>query len=242
MSEIARKRVLVSGGSHRLGRAIALDLAHAGADVAISYHSSGPQAAETVELIQQEGRRGVGRAADATDTAAMADLVNWAAAELGGLDAYVHCPSGGFEPRRAGDVDLALWNAAFDTTARGFFFAAQAAHRHLREAGGGTIVAITDVAGIQPWPLFAAHGAAKAALIHLVKTLAVAWGPDNIRVSGVAPGPVLLQPGDRGAGEDTVLGRHGTPADVCRTVRFCLESDFVTGQNVIVDGGRLLRE
>ena len=77
--------------------------------------------------------------------------------------------------------------------------------------GGGVIVAITDVAGLQPWPLFAAHGAAKAALIHLVKTLALAWGRDRIRVCGVAPGPVLMPDGVRGDAEETALGHHGTP-------------------------------
>ena len=103
------------------------------------------------------------------------------------------------------------------------------------------IVAITDVAGLQPWPRFAPHGAAKAAQIHLVKCLAAAWGRDGIRVCGVAPGPVLMPEGIAGNPDETVLGRLGDPADVALAVRFCIEADFVTGQNIIVDGGRLLR-
>jgi NAD(P)-dependent dehydrogenase (short-subunit alcohol dehydrogenase family) len=102
----------------------------------------------------------------------------------------------------------------------------------MRESGGGVIVAITDVAGIQPWPRFAAHGAAKAAQIHLVKCLAADWGRDNVRVCGVAPGPVLMPDGVRGDGEETVLAQ---------AVRYCIEADFFTGQNLIVDGGRILR-
>ncbi len=233
-------QVLVAGGADRVGRAIALDLAERGADVVISYHSSDAAARETVAMIEALGRRSGARAADATKSGEMAALVDWAAAELQGLDAYIHCPSGGFVPVRPEDADEALWDLALSSTAKGFFFAAQAARERMLP-GGGVIVAITDVAGLQPWPMFAPHGAAKAALIHLVKTLALAWGGDGIRVCGVAPGPVLMPEGVAGDAEETVLGRHGTPADVCHAVRFCLESEFATGQNVIVDGGRLLR-
>jgi len=120
-------------------------------------------------------------------------------------------------------------------------FAALAAHRVMAPAGGGVIVALTDVAGVQPWPLFTPHGAAKAAQIQMVKSLALAWGRSGVRVCGVAPGPVLLPDEKRGATEETALGSIGEPADVCRAVRFCIESDFVTGTNILVDGGRVLR-
>jgi NAD(P)-dependent dehydrogenase (short-subunit alcohol dehydrogenase family) len=238
--EIDGMRVLIAGGADRVGRAIALDLAAAGADVVISYHSSDTAARETVARIEALGRRSGAHAADATQPGQMATLVEWAATELGGLDAYVHCPSGGFVPRRPQAIDEELWDWAVDTTAKGFFFAAQAAREALLP-GGGVIVAITDVAGLQPWPMFAAHGAAKAAQIHLIKTLALAWGREGIRVCGVAPGPVLMPDGVAGNNEETALERHGTPQDVSHAVRFCLESEFSTGQNVIVDGGRLLR-
>src|SRR5262249_53284559 len=158
-------------------------------------------------------------------------LVDRAVESLDGLDVYVHCPSGGFEPRRAADVDEALWDSAMDSTAKGFMFAAQAVHRHMTSrAGGGGLVAITDVAGLQPWPLFSAHCAAKAAMIQLTKCLAADWGRDGIRVCGIAPGPVLMPEGQRGAGEETVLGRMGTPQDVAQAVRYCIEADFFTGQ------------
>ena len=235
-------RVLVAGGAHRVGRAIALHLAGAGADVAISYHTSASEARTTAQEITALGRRSLTISADAASPASMAAMVDAAAAAFGGLDAYVHCPSGGFDPRPAERIDEPLWDAAMDSTAKGFMFAATAAHRHMAPAGGGVLVAITDVAGIQPWPLFAAHCAAKAALIHLVKTLALAWGPAGIRVCGVAPGPVLLPDGgERGQTEETALGRNGTPQDVAGAVAYCLTAPFLTGQNVIVDGGRLLR-
>jgi NAD(P)-dependent dehydrogenase (short-subunit alcohol dehydrogenase family) len=178
--------------------------------------------------------------ADATQPAQMRELVERVAAELDGLDVYVHAPSGGFEPRPAEDVDEALWDAALDTTAKGFMFAAQAAYRQMR-GRGGVIVAITDVAGLQAWPRFAAHCAAKAAQIQLVKCLAADWGAESVRVCGVAPGPVLMPDGGRGDSEETVLGRTGDPGDVAQAIRYCIEADFFTGQNLIVDGGRLLR-
>lgn len=233
--------MLVAGGAHRVGKAIALDLARAGAHVAISYHTSESAALETRHQIAALGGRTAVFQADVSDPAQAAHMVDRAADALEGLNVYVHCPSGGFVPRPPGEIDEQLWDAAMDSTAKGFLFAAQAAHRRMRDGGGGVLVAITDVAGLQPWPAFAAHCAAKAAQIHLVKTLALAWGPDQVRVCGVAPGPVLMPEGVRGSGEETALGRMGGPDDVCRAVRFAIESDFVTGQNVITDGGRLLR-
>lgn len=234
-------RSLVVGGAHRLGRAVALDLAQGGADVAISYHTSAHAAEATRAEIEALGVRTGAFAAEAGEPAQMAALIDTAAAGLGGLEVVVYCPSAGFEPVRPADVTEQLWDTALESTAKGFMFAAQAAHRHMAASGGGVIVAITDVAGVQPWPLFTPHGAAKAAQIYMVKAFALAWGRDGVRVCGVAPGPVLMPDGTRGATEETALGRIGDPADVCRAVRFCVESDFVTGTNVVVDGGRVLR-
>jgi NAD(P)-dependent dehydrogenase (short-subunit alcohol dehydrogenase family) len=238
--KLAGARVLVAGGGHRVGRAVALDLAAAGADVGISYHSSQQPALETVEAIRALGVRAAVARADATRPEQMRALVELVTGELGGLDVYVHAPSGGFEPRAAEDVDEPLWDAALGSTAKGFMFAAQAAYRQMR-GKGGVIIAITDVAGLQPWPRFAAHCAAKAAQIQLVKCLAADWGDEGVRVCGVAPGPVLMPDGVSGNSEETVLGRLGDPSDVAAAIRYCVEADFFTGQNLIVDGGRLLR-
>ena len=233
-------RVLVAGGGHRLGAAIALDLAAAGADVAISYHSSAQAAERTGAAIEKLGVLAAVLQADASQPSQMRRLVDDATEALGGLDGYVHCPSGGFEPRDPELIDEALWDAAVDSTAKGFMFGAQAAHSHLK-ANGGLILAITDVAAMQPWRAFAAHCAAKAAQVQLMKCLALSWGKDGVRVCGIAPGPVLMPDGQRGASEETALGRIGEPADVCGAVRYLFEADFATGQNLIVDGGRLLR-
>lgn len=236
---LAGARVLVAGGAHRVGRAIALDLAEGGADVAISYHSSAGSAEETRAAIEGLGRRTAAFRADAAVPGQMAQLVEQTVEALGGIDCYIHCPSGGFEPRSPEQIDEALWDTAVDSTAKGFMFGAQAAHRHMQ--AGSVIVAVTDVAAMQPWRAFAAHCAAKAAQVQLMKCLALAWGKDGVRVCGVAPGPVLLPDEQRGATEETALGVIGSPQDVCQAIRYLLAAEFVTGQNLIVDGGRLLR-
>jgi NAD(P)-dependent dehydrogenase (short-subunit alcohol dehydrogenase family) len=112
-------------------------------------------------------------------------------------------------------------------------------------SAGGVIVALTDTLGVRPSPAFAAHAAAKAAQIMLVQTLAKAWGPQGVRVCGVAPGPVELPDEPRRAAleraaQRTVLGRMAQPDDIAAAIRFCLENEYVTGHNLAVDGGTLL--
>ena len=123
---------------------------------------------------------------------------------------------------------------------KGSFFVTQAAAPHLR-ATRGLVVMLEDVAGYQPWPSFAAHSAAKAAQAMLTRTLARALAPE-IRVCGIAPGPVAVEPGqeERRAAE-TVLGRVGTADDVAEAILYLAGADFVTGTTLVVDGGRLLQ-
>ena len=166
-------------------------------------------------------------------------LVEKAAAELGGLDLVVHAASDGFEPRSVDEVSEEDWDAAFGATAKGSFFVAQAAAPHLRGSELGLLVLVEDVAAYQPWPSFAPHCAAKAAQAMLTRVLARALAPD-VRVCGVAPGPVAVEPEqeERRAAE-TVLGRIGTPEDVAGA--YLASAPFVTGTSLVVDGGRLLR-
>lgn len=125
-------------------------------------------------------------------------------------------------------------------TAKGSFFLAQAAAPHLRESRG-LIVFIEDVAAYQPWPSFAAHSAAKAAQAMLTRVLARALAPD-VRVCGIAPGPVAVEPGqeERRAAE-TLLGRVGQPEDVADAVVYLAGARYATGTSLVVDGGRLLQ-
>ena len=167
-------------------------------------------------------------------------LVERAAAELGGLDIVVNAASAGFEPRRIEDVTETDWDAALDSTAKGSFFVTQAAVPHLRASSLGLVVMIEDVAAYRPWPAFAPHCAAKAAQAMLTRVLARALAPD-IRVCGIAPGPVAVEPGqeERRAAE-TLLERIGSPKDIADAVLFLVSAEFVTGSTIFVDGGLML--
>lgn len=167
-------------------------------------------------------------------------LVRTAADELGGLDLLVHAASEGFQPKPVDEVTEEDWDAAFGATAKGGFFVVQAAAPLLRQSGG-VVIMIEDVMGLQPWPSFAPHSAAKAALSMLTKVFARALAPE-VRVCGIAPGPVAVEPEqlERRAAE-SLLGRVGTPDDVADAVVYLAGADFVTGSTIVIDGGRLLQ-
>ena len=167
-------------------------------------------------------------------------LVARAVSELGGLDLLVNGASEGFAPKDILELTETDWDVAFGATAKGSFFVTQAAAAHLRESSG-TVVMIEDVAAYQPWPSFAAHCSAKAAQAMLTRVFARALAPE-VRVCGVAPGPVAVEPeqAERRAAE-TLLGRIGSPEDVAEAVVFLAGASFVTGTSLVIDGGRLLQ-
>jgi len=196
-----------------------------------------------VERLVAEGWtvKSAGRAdGDLADPERARALVAKAVAELDGLDLLVNAAGEGFAPKPVEQLTEADWDAAFGATAKGSFFVTQAAAPHLR-ASHGCVVMIEDVAAYQPWPSFAAHSAAKAAQAMLTRVLARALAPE-VRVCGVAPGPVAV---DRGQEErraaETLLGRIGSPEDVAGAVVYLAGADFVTGTTLVVDGGRLLQ-
>jgi pteridine reductase len=234
--------VLVTGGARRLGRAIALGLAERGAQVAFTYHHSAADAESTAASLAAAGAGGHAIAADLSDGNEARRAVQQAAAALGGLDVLVHAASGGFVPTDPMDVDPALFADAIGATLTGGFFCAQAARSAMGDAG--VIVNITDVAVLEAWPLFAPHAAAKAALAQLTRSLARGFAPE-VRVCAVAPGPVLLPDGSDEARRErhaarTALGRLGSPEDVVGAVAFLIEADYVTGEQLVVDGGHAL--
>lgn len=211
-------RGLVTGGTGRLGTAIAAGLEREGWSVLAAGSADG-------DLSRPEEARG---------------LVERAVQELGGLDLVVHAAGDGFIPMPIEDVTETDWDAALGVTAKASFFVSQAAAPHLR-ASRGLIVIIEDVAAYQPWPSFAAHCAAKAAQAMLTRVFARALAPE-VRVCGVAPGAVAVEPEqeERRAAE-TLLGRVGSPEDVAEAVLYLVGADFVTGTSIVVDGGRLVQ-
>ena len=167
-------------------------------------------------------------------------LVAAALDELGGLDLLVNAAGEGFSPKPVDEIQEHDWDQALGATAKGSFFVTQAAAPALRESRG-VVVMIEDVASYQAWPSFSGHCAAKAAQAMLTRVFARALAPD-VRVCGVAPGPVAVAPEqlERRAAE-TLLGRVGSPEDIADAVLFLVGADFVTGTSLVVDGGRLLQ-
>lgn len=212
------RRTLVTGGTGRLGVGLVETLRDAGWEVLAAGSRDG-------DLSGAEAARA---------------LVERAVAELGGLDVVVNGASAGFEPKRFEDLSEADVDSALGATVKGSFFVTQAAAPHLR-ASRGLVVMLEDAAAYQAWPSFAAHCAAKAAQAMLTRVLARALAPE-VRVCGVAPGPVAVEPGqeERRAAE-TVLGRVGSADDVAGAILYLAGASFVTGATIVVDGGRLLQ-
>jgi pteridine reductase len=211
------KRALLTGGTGRLGAAVALRLEREGWSVFAAGRRHG-------DLSRADAARA---------------LVSRAADELGGLDVVVNAASAGFAPKAFEEVTEADVDAALGATLKGSFFVTQAAAPHLR-ASHGSVVMIEDVAAYQPWPRFAAHCAAKAAQAMLTRVLARALAPE-IRVVGIAPGPVAVAPGqEERRARETALGHVGSPDDVAEAILFLAAAEFVTGATLVVDGGRLL--
>ena len=250
--KVAGSRILVVGGVRRLGRELALDLARHGAAVCVSSRTTGPESTAMIADLRAAGAAaGAAIVGDVNEPGGGATLIGHASAALGGLDGLLYAVSGPFVPAPPQSIDEAAWDASFDSIAKGFFFTACAARAEFlratsRDAGHvGVIVALTDYLGLQAWATFAAHGAAKAAQIHLVKELARAWAGDGVRVCGVAPGPVDLEDDEHRAATLRAAAKAAAPrlvaaADVGRAVRFCFATDGATGINVPVDNGSLL--
>jgi pteridine reductase len=211
-------RALVTGGTGRVGSAIADRLRVEDWNVVAAGRADG-------DLSTADGAR---------------RLVGAALEELGGLELLVNAAGEGFSPKSVDEIQEVDWDQALGATAKGSFFVTQAAAPALRESRG-VVVMIEDVASYQPWPSFSAHCAAKAAQAMLTRVFARALAPE-VRVCGVAPGPVAVAPEqlERRAAE-TLLGRVGSPEDIADAVLFLVGADFVTGTSLVVDGGRLLQ-
>lgn len=243
--KLAGAAALVTGAGRRLGQAIAVGLARAGCDIAVHYHGSADGAAATARDIRSASkeRRAELVRADLSDAAAARGLADQAFKALGRLDIVVN--SAAIMVRQPVEtVTPESWDATMDLNVRAAFFVSQGALPHLRRAKG-KIVNLADVAGFEPWPAYIPHCVSKAGMVMLTKALARAVAPE-VSVNAVAPGPVLLpdawDPATREhIRETTPLERLGEPGDVVSAVRFLLESDFVTGTILVVDGGRLIR-
>lgn len=242
--ELAGRVALVTGAGRRLGRALAGALAGRGMTVAIHHHASGEGAAELRDEILAAGGHAACFAADLTDPRAARALPGRVVAQLGRLDLLVNSAAVmhrlPFE-----ETTPEQYDATLDLNLRSVFFCTQGAAQALR-AVHGKVINLADLSGLEPWPGFAAHSVSKAGVVMLTKVLARALAPD-VTVNAIAPGAVLV-PEEYDADErerlarTTPLRRLGSPTDAVAALLYLAEGgDYVTGQVLVVDGGRLLR-
>ena len=233
------RRALVTGGAKRIGRVLTLELARAGADVAITYRGSQQEAQQTLSEIEKLGRRGLALSCDVQNEASVQAAISATSAHLGGLDLLVN-NAGAFETARLEALTVEQWDAMFATNTRGPFLVAKAAFPLLKSVGG-RIVNIGSLGGIHPWATHAHYCTSKAALHMLSQTMAKAWAPE-ISVNCIAPGMIVTS-GEVSAGYEafaakTPMKRNGTPQDVAAALLFFATAPtFITGQLLAVDGG-----
>lgn len=245
--DLAGKAALVTGGK-RMGPAVAGLLAARGADVALTYNRSAADAEAAAAAVRASGRRAVLLHRDLSDPIACASAVNEAAASFGRLDVLVNMASVYVEI----DFDrmtVADFQRPLDIDLRSAFLCSQAAVPHMRAAGGGRIVNFSDwvaKSGRPRYRGYLSYYVAKHAVVGLTEALALELAADAILVNAVAPGPILAPEGitdeEFAAVERaTPLGRWGGPDEIARTVVALVETDFITGETVRVDGGRHVR-
>jgi pteridine reductase len=232
---------LVTGAAKRLGRAVALRLAEEGADVVIHYRSSAAEAKSAVAEIEKMGLRGLAIAADLSSVADIKRLFDEAAKQFGRLDILVNSAAN-FLPSSVVSTTEDIWDASLDSNLKASFFCAQAAAPLLRRTRG-TVINFTDTGGLLGWPGYIAHSVSKAGVVMLTKVLAKALAPE-VRVNAIAPGTITM-PGDPPEWESDFiklapLHRTGVPSDIAGAVVFLLQSQFMTGQILVLDGGRTL--
>jgi len=238
------KAALITGGK-RIGLVVARELAARGVDVAFSYARSKVEADEAAAIVQASGRRSAVFQADLSQPAACASLVESAAGALGRLDILINMASV-YVQRPFDSLTAADWNAALDVDLRAAFLCAHAAAPHMRRQGGGRIVNFSDwvaKSGRPRYSGFLPYYVAKAGAIALTEALALELAPDNILVNAIAPGPILAPPGtsdeeSRAIEQATPLGRWGGEIEIAKGVLALLESDFITGETIRIDGGR----
>lgn len=242
--DLAGKAALITGGK-RIGAAVALRLAQCGMDVALAFNRSSAEAEATADAVRSVGRRAAVIHADLSRAADCSALVEHAAAALGRLDVLVNMASV-YRATRFDDLDEAQWDAALDVDLKAAFLCARAAVPHLRRAGGGRIINFSDwiaASGRPRYKTYLPYYVAKRAVIGLTEALALELADDQILVNAIAPGPILApehitDEESKSVEAATPLGRWGGEQEIAAAVLFLLDSGFVTGETIRVDGGR----
>lgn len=238
-----RKVALVTGAGHRVGRAFAVALGKHGYDVAVHYNSAAQPADETVSLIEQAGGKAKKFSCDLTSADGPASLVASVFREMKRLDVVVN--SAAVMLRTPVDeITVEVWDKIFALNLRAPFFVAQAAAKVMTD--GGVIINIADLAAFETWPAYVPHAISKAGVVKMTESLARVFGP-NIRVNAIAPGAILLpdewdEETAKKLASTTPLRRLGSPDDAVAAMLYLLDAEYVTGETIVVDGGRRIRK
>jgi len=241
------KKALITGGK-RIGAVVAQELARRGMDVALAYNRSASEARATASAIEAIGRRAVVIQADLSQASACAALVDQAAMLLGGLDVLVNMASV-YRAQPFEELGEAQWHEGLNVDLGAAFFCARAAVPHMRKAGGGRIINFTDwiaASGRPRYKGYVPYYVAKRGVIGLTEALALELAADRILVNAIAPGPIVAPPGTSdeeyaAVEKATPLGRWGGADEIARAVVFLLETEFMTGETIRIDGGRHIR-
>lgn len=236
------KVALVTGAAKRIGRSVALRLAREGADVVVNYRSSKSDADEVVSQIAAMGRQAVAVQADVAKRTEVANMFAAVEKEFGRLDLLVN-NAGMFFSAKFEELTEEQWDRILDTNLKSQFLCAQAAAPLLRRGGSGRIINFASLGGLLAWPAYTHYCVSKAGVIMLTRCLARALAPE-ITVNAVAPGTISFAGDAPEIAEDFIrrapLRRTGTATDIDDAVVFLAQSAFITGQIIVVDGGRTL--
>lgn len=235
-------------GAKRIGAVVAESLAVRGVSVGLSYLRSETEARAAAAAVEAAGTRAAVFQANLGQPEACKTLVDSTVATLGRLDFLIHMASV-YVNRPLSDVTLSDWDSVINIDLRAMFLCSLAAVPHMRRQGGGRIIGFSDwvAASARPrYPGFAHYYVAKAGVKALCEALALELAPDNILVNAVAPGPIVAPPGTTveeylAVERSTPLGRWGGEAEIAKAVLALLDSDFITGETLRVDGGRHVR-
>jgi NAD(P)-dependent dehydrogenase (short-subunit alcohol dehydrogenase family) len=239
---LAGRVALVTGAAKRLGHVFALRLAEKGADIIVHYRNSRAEAQDTVSQIEALGRRAVAMEAELTNISAIRQLFVEIEKQFGRLDILINSAANFIQTDFAA-VTEEVWDASLDTNLKAPFFCAQAAAPLLKKSGKGVIINFSDTGGLLGWTDYLPHSIAKAGIVMMTRGLAKALAPE-IRVNALAPGTITM-PGDPLSWEPhfiqrAPLGRTGNPSEIADAVLFLIQSEFITGETLVIDGGRTL--
>ena len=233
----------MTGAGHRVGRALAVALGARKMDVAVHYNAADVDALETVRLIEAAGGKATLFQADLSKPDGPQKLIDSVTSSVGKLDVMVNSAAVMLRTP-VGEITVEQWDTIFAINLRAPFFLCQSAPKSMN--AGGVIINMSDLAAFETWPGYIPHAMSKAGVVKMTESLSRVLAP-NIRVNAIAPGAILLpaewdEEAARRFSSTTPLQRIGSPEDAVEAMLYLIDAEFVTGETIVVDGGRRVRK